>query len=122
MRTVIDVLASAYDRMTQGNRLERLDHLFIGLAVIGMAIHLGLIALCRADVFPDALTMALGDSFLAALYTPFSFILFFEVLLMVLALPKSMTMALGKQYQIVSLIVLRSVFKDVAELIASRLW
>ena len=112
----VALLAGTYDRLADEDRLERLDHLFIWLAVAGLAIHLGLIGLVRASMLPMSLAAAIGESFLAALYTPFSFILFFEVLLMVLALPKSMTISLGKQYQIVSLIIIRSVFKDVAEL------
>lgn len=108
-------LARLYDRLTEESRIERLDHLFIGLAVAGLGLHLGLVAMSRGGLLPSLLTTAIGESYLAALYTPFSFILFFEVLLMVLSLPASMTMSLGKQYQIVSLIILRSVFKDVAK-------
>ena len=114
-KTPVMALARVYDNLTESSRIERLDHLFIVLAVLGLGVHLGLVALSRSGVLSVELTAAVGGSYLAALYTPFSFILFFEVLLMVLALPASMTMSLGKQYQIVSLIILRSVFKDVAE-------
>jgi hypothetical protein len=57
----------------------------------------------------------LDRNFLHAVYTPFSFILFYEVLLLVMALPKSHTSSIGKQYEIVSLIVIRGVFKDLGK-------
>lgn len=114
-KTPVAALASVYDRLTDEYRIERLEHRFIGVAVLGLGVHLGLVALSRSGMLSVELSAAIGGSYLAALYTPFSFILFFEVLLMVLSLPESTTMSLGKQYQIVSLIILRSVFKDVAE-------
>lgn len=64
----------------------------------------------------------LDRNFLHAIYTPFSFILFYEVLLLVLALPKSHTSSIGKQYEIVSLIVIRGVFKDIGEFRDPAAW
>jgi hypothetical protein len=51
---------------------------------------------------------------IAAIYTPFSFILVFEVFLLVYYLPKSITAYIGKQYEIITLIVIRRIFKDIA--------
>ena len=59
------------------------------------------------------MTTGISNNFLQAVYTPFSFILFYEVLLLVLALPKSLTTSICKQYEIISLIVVRRVFKDI---------
>ena len=58
---------------------------------------------------------------MSAIYTPFSFVLFYEVLLLVLAVPKSTTKSIRTQFEIVSLIVIRRVFKDIAELDALSL-
>ena len=58
-------------------------------------------------------TFGIGKNYLQAVYTPFSFILFYEVLLLVFALPRSLTSSIGKQYEIISLIVVRRVFKDI---------
>lgn len=58
-----------------------------------------------------------GESFnyLKAIYTPFSFILVYEVFLLVIILPESMTEFIGKQFEIITLITLRSFFHDVAD-------
>lgn len=51
-------------------------------------------------------------SYISAIFTPFSLILFFEVFLLILAIPKSMARSLARQYEIISLIVIWRVFKD----------
>lgn len=51
---------------------------------------------------------------IAAIYTPFSFILIYEVYLLIYFLPKSITIYIGKQYEIITLIVIRRIFKDIA--------
>ncbi|MGC6513186.1 MAG: hypothetical protein ACON4N_01730 [Myxococcota bacterium] len=109
-----DAVLRWYDELVSHQRLEQLEHLAVRAAIVGLMAHAGFIAIGRVGLLPPAMSEALGTSFLSALYTPFSFILLYEVLLLVLALPESMTMSLGKQYEIVSLIVLRSVFKDIA--------
>ena len=86
-------------------------------------MHLLLIALARTVPYLGAGPLAgLDRNFLHAVYTPFSFILFYEVLLLVLALPRSHTSAIGKQYEIVSLIVIRRVFKDIGEFRDPATW
>jgi len=69
-----------------------------------------------ARLFPDlpqSLFKGLDESPLHAVYTPFSVILFYEVVLLVFALAASHTGEIAKQYQIISLIVVRGVFKDI---------
>ena len=92
-------------------------------AATGFIIHLLLIGLARTVPYlGTGLLAGLDRNFLHAVYTPFSFILFYEVLLLVLALPRSHTSAIGKQYEIVSLIVIRRVFKDIGEFRDPMTW
>ena len=85
--------------------------------------HLGLIALARISPWVEnGFLKTLDLNFLHAIYTPFTFILFFEVLLLVVALPTSHTSSVGKQYQIISLIVVRRVFKDIGQLPDLESW
>jgi hypothetical protein len=51
---------------------------------------------------------------LKAVYTPFSFILVYEVFLLVIILPESTTRFIGKQFEIITLITLRSFFHDMS--------
>ncbi|MDZ7807160.1 MAG: hypothetical protein U5K71_08585 [Gracilimonas sp.] len=53
---------------------------------------------------------------ISALYTPFSFILFYEVYLLIYYLPRSFSVSIAKQYEIVSLILIRRIFKDISYL------
>ncbi|MEM8866273.1 MAG: hypothetical protein AAGF31_12075 [Planctomycetota bacterium] len=90
-----------------------LDRVFVTLAAVGFLAHVAVIAVSRN--LPDLAERLFGGldrNYLHAVYTPFSFILFYEVLLLVLAIPRSHTSSIAKQYQIVSLIVIRRVFKD----------
>ncbi len=93
------------------------------LATGGFIIHLLLIALVRSvPALKVGALSQLEGNFLQAVYTPFSFILFYEVILLVLALPRSHTVSIGKQYEIISLIVIRRVFKDIGEVSDPAEW
>ena len=96
---------------------HRVEKLFIWLAIGGFLIHLILIyaniyGLIDLSDNPDGLF----DAPIAALYTPFSFILVYEVYLLVAFLPASFTESVGKQFEIVSLIVIRKIFKDISKI------
>ncbi len=53
------------------------------------------------------------SDFFFAVYIAFTFILFYEVLSMIFVLPNSIADSIGKQYEIMSLIILRTVFEHV---------
>lgn len=114
VREPIRFTVKFYDYLNCEQNRHRLERLFVRLAVVGFLLHLALILANR--VAPEAVARCfpgVGFNFLQAVYTPFSFILFYEVLLLVLALPQSFTGSICKQYEIISLIVVRRVFKDI---------
>ena len=53
---------------------------------------------------------------IAAIYTPFSFILIYEIYLLIYYLPRSITTYISKQYEIITLIVIRRIFKDISNI------
>jgi hypothetical protein len=59
---------------------------------------------------------------IAAIYTPFSFILVYEVYLLIYYLPKSTSTYISKQYEIIALIIIRRLFKDLSDLSLSSNW
>jgi hypothetical protein len=59
-------------------------------------------------------TYPLGRRAKLSVATPFSFILFYEVLTLIAALPASTTQSIANQFEVVSLIFIRDVFKDIA--------
>jgi hypothetical protein len=93
-----------------------LDRLVVWVSIAGFVIHLGLVFLASTLPSPPASIAAVGTNYLSAIYTPFSFILFYEVLMLIAALPQSTTQSIAKQYEIISLIFIRSFFKEIAEL------
>jgi hypothetical protein len=109
-------LAAAFDRLYAEDRRAALDRLIVDVSIAGFLAHLALVFLSRTLPQPPALLAAIGHNYLSAIYTPFSFILFFEVLMLIAALPQSTTQSIAKQYEIVSLIFIRRFFKDIAEL------
>ena len=107
-------LAAAYDRFFSDQRKASVEHGMVYLSIAGFALHLLFVFLAKTLAHPPAWITAAGHSYLSALYTPFSFILLYEVLMLVWALPESTTESIAKQFEIVSLIFIRGVFKDIA--------
>ena len=109
-------LAAFFDYLYAEPRREALDRLVVWVSVAGFLIHLALVFLASTLPSPPAAIAAVGTNYLSAIYTPFSFILFYEVLMLIAALPHSTTQSIAKQYEIVSLIFIRTFFKEIAEL------
>jgi hypothetical protein len=109
-------LAVAYDRFFSERHRLTVEHAMVYLSIAGFAIHLLVLFYARTVANPAEWIKAAGNNYLAALYTPFSFILFYEVLMLVWALPESTTDSIAKQYEIISLIFIRGVFKAIADI------
>ncbi len=98
------------------------ERFILVLASIGFVIHLALIFLKRLQFdlpFNDALL--LSDP-ISAIYTPFSFILVYEAYLLIYYLPRSFTTSISKQYEIIALVVIRKIFKDIPHIEMSNDW
>jgi hypothetical protein len=114
--TWTSAISAAFDNLYSERRQKQLDLLVANVSVAGLFVHLALVFLARTLASPPPIIAAVGRNYLSAIYTPFSFILVYEVLMLIGALPKSTTQSIAKQYEIVSLIFMRSFFKDIAEL------
>ena len=112
---------------------EKLERYIIGIAIISFIVHLALVLL--GDALSEGILEFADSSFIqilaegqffkspvAAIYTPFSFILLYEVYLLVYYLPKSISSYIRKQYEIITLIVIRRIFKDMANLDLTGSW
>tara|TARA_B100000609_G_scaffold114789_1_gene91282 strand:- start:979 stop:1848 length:870 start_codon:yes stop_codon:yes gene_type:complete len=82
------------------------------LATSGFIIHLALIYLNKYNYTDFNLNNTLLLDPISALYTPFSFILVYEAYLLIYYLPNSFTVTVVKEYEIISLILIRKIFKD----------
>jgi hypothetical protein len=108
-------VSATHDRIFSEGHKSALKQIVIRLAIAGFTIHLLLIFLARTLPSPPALIAHAGENYLAAISTPFSFILFYEVVTLIGALHESTTRSIAYQFEIVSLIFIREVFKDIAE-------
>ncbi|MAU62961.1 MAG: hypothetical protein CMC38_01220 [Flavobacteriaceae bacterium] len=83
-------------------------------ASLGFVIHLLLILLSNNNIIDLSMVDSkLLSNPISALYTPFSFILVYEAFLLIYFIPRSFTTAVGKQYEIISLIIIRKIFGDI---------
>ena len=102
---------------------RRFELLILYLGIGSFLLHLALILL--HDLRWVNLGRTADELFISpvsAIYTPFSFILIYEVYMLVYHLQDSFTISIGKQYEIISLIVVRRIFKDVSKLDISKYW
>lgn len=95
---------------------KKVEQLILILAIVSFIVHLTIIYLVDFKVINFAQTSELLNNPIAAIYTPFSFILLYEVYLLIYYLPKSFTTYIGKQYEIIALIIIRRLFKDLSNL------
>jgi len=109
-----------FDRLLSPAGRARSERLILTTAIASYVIHLALIFLANQGII-HAESKFLRNP-IAAIYTPFSFILLYEVYLLVFFLPKSISYYIGKQYEIITLIVIRRIFKDIAGLELTSNW
>lgn len=98
------------------------EKIIINIAIISFALHLAVIALNDLNLLGTFISGELFTNPISAIYTPFSFILIYEVYLLIYYLPKSMTIYIGKQYEIIMLIVIRRLYKDLSNISLEGNW
>ena len=111
-----------YSRLLSGKVKEKSEVIIISIAIISFITHLLLVGLANFNLMQFSDHAKIFSNPIAAIYTPFSFILIYEVYLLVYYLPKSTTIYIGKQYEIITLILIRGIFKDLANLEFTENW
>lgn len=105
-----------YDFFLSTKRKKQFEKTIFTVAIIAFVIHFLVILLVKVGLIPEYYYSDLGavPNPIIAIYTPFSIILLYEIYLLIYYLPKSITIYLGKQYEIIALILIRKVFYDLA--------
>ncbi len=116
------IVDSIYTSLLSEKFKARSETAILRLAIISFILHLGIIALIHGGMITLNSSSKLLSNPISAIYTPFSFILIYEVYLLIYHLPQSTSTYIGKQYEIVTLIVIRKVFKDLSELVFTKDW
>lgn len=109
-------ISQFYNRMFCDKNIKIIEKYAVIFALIGFFTHLIIIFLWNINAINHAAFKGFSGNYISAIYTPFSFLLIYEVFLLIVYLPKSFTKSIGKQYEIMLLIVLRRIFKDITYL------
>ena len=110
---IFDTIFSKYSR-------GKFEKFILILAAVGFITHLMLIFLNSNGYIQLDVGKNLLKNPISALYTPFSFILVYEAFLLIYYLPSSFTVSVVKGYEIISLVLIRKIFKDVPQVDLSK--
>lgn len=106
-------MKSIFALLFSDSLLRKLERLTLFASIGGFLVHLTLIGLNNLGLI-GGLDPALFSNPISAIYTPFSFILIYEIYVLIYFLPRSFTTSLLKQFEIIALILIRRIFGDIA--------
>lgn len=113
----MQTIGKYFDLYFGPDKVRKIELLILRAAIFSFLVHLLLIFL--GNNF--GLLHHNQQNYLKAIYTPFSFILYYEVFLLIIIIPKSISEFIGKQFEVITLITLRSFFHDIADFNFSHL-
>lgn len=116
------ILQLLFDKLLSDKTRTKTEKVILNIALLSFFIHLAFIYLSKLDIINFTSRSELLNNPISAIYTPFSFILIYEVYLLIYYLPKSFTTYITKQYQIITLIIIRKLFKDLSALELTSDW
>jgi hypothetical protein len=117
-----DIVPFIFEKLLSEKTREKTEKIILKIAIFSFFIHLAIIYLIKFDFIEMPSNVELLNNPISAVYTPFSFILIYEVYLLIYYLPKSFTTYITKQYEIITLIIIRKLFKDLSDLELTTNW
>ena len=105
-----------FDFLIGENTKSFIEKGILYISIFGFLIHLVLIYLFQSNILVIDDPYNLLISPISAIYTPFSFILIYEIYQLIYYLPRSISVYISKQYEIITLIIIRRIFKDISNL------
>lgn len=111
-----------YQLLLSNQTKKKIERFILYVALFGFLAHLLIILSINFGLINVDTNQDLLQNPISAIYTPFSFILIYEVYLLIYYLPKSFTTYITKQYEIITLIIIRKLFKDLSGLELTSNW
>lgn len=102
-----------FEKIFSDKNRKLVERATLWLSITGFIIHLILIYSKKFNLFHIPFEARLLDDPISAIYTPFSIILIYEIYLLIVFLPRSFTTSVSKQFEIISLIIIRRIFGDI---------
>jgi len=118
----MNLINKMYSIFLSEDTKKKIEKIILYVALLGFFIHLIIIYLSKFGVIVLDTESDLFKNPISAIYTPFSFILVYEVYLLIYYLPKSFTTYITKQYEIITLIIIRKLFKDLSGIKLTSNW
>ena len=114
---MIKIIDLFHAKIFSEHNIKIFEKLILYFAVAGFLIHLTFVFLnLKYDINYFVGLDNLLSNPISALYTPFSFILVYEAFLLIFYFPRSFTTSIAKEYEIISLVLIRKIFEDIPEL------
>jgi hypothetical protein len=104
-----------YNKLEKIWKMERTERYFATFLVIVFLLSLAVIEANRLGWLPQDIGASLTTSHYYAVNISFTLLLMWEVLGLVFVIPRSMSDSVGKQFEILALILLRVSFKHITE-------
>jgi len=117
-----EIVPFIFDKLLSDSTRGKTEKIILKLAIVSFFVHLAIIYLIKFGFIDLPSNSELLKNPISAAYTPFSFILIYEVYLLIYYLPKSFTTYITKQYEIITLIIIRKLFKDLSALELTENW
>lgn len=115
-RKMKSIVSTLYEKVLSGKSKRLIEKLVFVTALAGFFLHLIVIGMQHLGWIGVGSSFTGMESPIDALYTPFSIILFYEVYCLIYYLPKSITIYIGKQFEIIALITIRGIFDELSKL------
>ena len=116
MDTIFIAVTRVFDPLNAWWGKQRIQQVVSGTLVFSFLAALLAIELSRQGLLPVFLQERIPGSHYQAINIAFTFVLALEVVSLIFTLPCSVSRALGKQFEILALILIRSSFKELAVL------
>ena len=116
------IIDKLYARVFSELNKKKFEKVTLYLSIVGFILHLILIYAKKLELVVFSFDTPLLDNPISAIYTPFTVILIYEIYLLVLNLPRSFTTSVSKQFEIISLILIRRIFADIPKVDLSANW
>ena len=113
---MLKIGSKVFDGIFSERNRKIIESFTIWLATIGFIFHLSLVLLNNYSIINIGNESLLLTNPVSAIYTPFSIILYYEIFLLIYFLPRSFTTSILKQFEIISLIIIRRIFYDIPKL------
>ena len=113
---MLKIGSKVFDGIFSERNRKIIESFTIWSATIGFIFHLSLVLLNNYSIINIGNESLLLTNPISAIYTPFSIILYYEIFLLIYFLPRSFTTSILKQFEIISLIIIRRIFYDIPKL------